>query len=53
MNGLLVVDDEEGVRRAVQKALGKENYEVFHSAQRQRSHHDRQGSSGRDRHLHQ
>jgi adenylate cyclase len=29
MNGLLVVDDEEGVRRAVQKALGKENYEVF------------------------
>ena len=26
MNGLLVVDDEEGVRRAVQKALGKENY---------------------------
>ena len=29
MDGLLVVDDEEGVRRAVQKALGKENYEVF------------------------
>ncbi len=29
MHGLLVVDDEEGVRRAVQKALGKENYEVF------------------------
>jgi adenylate cyclase len=29
MNGLLIVDDEEGVRRAVQKALGKENYEVF------------------------
>ncbi len=29
MNGLLVVDDEEGVRRAIQKALGKENYEVF------------------------
>jgi adenylate cyclase len=29
MNGLLVVDDEEGVRRAVQKALGKESYEVF------------------------
>src|SRR5512143_2986702 len=29
MNGLLVVDDEEGVRRALQKALGKENYEVF------------------------
>jgi adenylate cyclase len=29
MNGLLVVDDEEGVRRAVQKALGRENYEVF------------------------
>ncbi|CAG0926652.1 adenylate cyclase [Thermoflexales bacterium] len=29
MNGLLVVDDEEGVRRAVQKALGKESYEIF------------------------
>jgi adenylate cyclase len=29
MNGLLIVDDEEGVRRAVQKALGRENYEVF------------------------
>jgi DNA-binding NtrC family response regulator len=29
MDGLLVVDDEEGVRRAVQKALGKESYEVF------------------------
>jgi class 3 adenylate cyclase len=32
MNGLLVVDDEEGVRRAVQKALGKEDYEVFTAA---------------------
>lgn len=29
MNGLLIVDDEEGVRRAVQKAMGKENYVVF------------------------
>jgi class 3 adenylate cyclase len=29
MHGLLVVDDEEGVRRAVQKALGRDNYEVF------------------------
>jgi adenylate cyclase len=29
MNGLLIVDDEEGVRRAVQKALGKENYPMF------------------------
>ena len=29
MNGLLIVDDEEGVRRALQKALGKENYQIF------------------------
>ena len=29
MYGLLVVDDEEGVRRAVQKALGRDNYQVF------------------------
>lgn len=29
MDGLLIVDDEEGVRRAVQKALGKTHYEVF------------------------
>jgi class 3 adenylate cyclase len=29
MNGLLIVDDEEGVRRAVQKAMGRENYVVF------------------------
>ena len=32
MNGLLIVDDEEGVRRAVQKAMGKENYVVFTAA---------------------
>ncbi len=35
MNGLLIVDDEEGVRRAVQKALGKENYDDLHGLQRQ------------------
>ena len=29
MNGLLIVDDEEGVRRALQKALSKENYQIF------------------------
>jgi class 3 adenylate cyclase len=29
MNGLLIVDDEEGVRRALQKALAKENYQIF------------------------
>ena len=29
MNGLLIVDDEEGVRRALHKALGKENYQLF------------------------
>ncbi len=29
MNGLLVVDDEEGVRRALQKALSRENYSIF------------------------
>ena len=32
MNGLLVVDDEEGVRRALQKALTKENYQIFLAA---------------------
>ncbi len=29
MNGLLIVDDEEGVRRALHKALGKEDYQIF------------------------
>ncbi len=29
MNGLLIVDDEEGVRRALQKALAKENYQIY------------------------
>jgi class 3 adenylate cyclase len=29
MNGLLIVDDEEGVRRALQKALSRENYSIF------------------------
>lgn len=29
MSGLLIVDDEEGVRRSLQKALGKEEYELF------------------------
>ncbi len=29
MNGLLIVDDEEGVRRALNKALGKENYQIY------------------------
>ncbi len=29
MNGLLIVDDEEGVRRALQKALSKENYQIY------------------------
>ncbi len=29
MNGLLIVDDEEGVRRALQKALGRESYQIF------------------------
>ena len=52
MNGLLIVDDEEGVRRAVQKALGKENYEMFTATNGNEAIDDRQGSSGRDRHLH-
>ena len=29
MNGLLIVDDEEGVRRALHKALGRENYSIY------------------------
>lgn len=29
MNGLLIVDDEEGVRRALNKALGKEDYQIY------------------------
>jgi DNA-binding NtrC family response regulator len=29
MNGLLIVDDEEGVRRALHKALAKENYQIY------------------------
>src|SRR5512135_2169985 len=29
MNGLLIVDDEEGVRRALHKALSKENYQIY------------------------
>ena len=29
MNGLLIVDDEEGVRRALQKALGRDNYDIY------------------------
>jgi len=29
MNGLLIVDDEEGVRRALQKALGRDNYNIL------------------------
>lgn len=29
MNGLLIVDDEEGVRRALHKALGKEDYQIY------------------------
>jgi adenylate cyclase len=32
MNGLLIVDDEEGVRRALHKALGKENYQIYVAA---------------------
>lgn len=31
MNGLLIVDDEEGVRRALQKALSRENYNIFNA----------------------
>ena len=29
MDGLLIVDDEEGVRRALQKALSRDNYQIF------------------------
>lgn len=29
MEGLLIVDDEEGVRRALQKALSRDNYQIF------------------------
>ena len=29
MNGLLFIDDEEGIRRSIVRALGKESYEVF------------------------
>ena len=29
MNGVLIIDDEEGVRRALHKALGKEDYQIF------------------------
>jgi adenylate cyclase len=29
MNGLLFIDDEEGIRRSIVRALGKEYYEVF------------------------
>lgn len=32
MNGVLIVDDEEGVRRALHKALGKEDYQIFLAA---------------------
>ena len=29
MNGLLFIDDEEGVRRSVARALKREPYELF------------------------
>ena len=29
MNGLLFIDDEEGIRRSIVRALGKESYEVY------------------------
>jgi adenylate cyclase len=29
MNGVLIIDDEEGVRRALHKALSKEDYQIF------------------------
>ena len=29
MNGLLFIDDEEGIRRSIVRALGKESYKVF------------------------
>ena len=29
MNGLLFIDDEEGIRRSIVRALEKESYEVF------------------------
>jgi adenylate cyclase len=32
MNGLLFIDDEEGIRRAIVRALDKEPYEVFTAA---------------------
>ncbi len=32
MQGLLIVDDEEGVRRALHKALGKDDYQLFLAA---------------------
>lgn len=32
MQGLLIVDDEEGVRRALHKALGKDDYQLYLAA---------------------
>ena len=29
MDGVLIIDDEEGVRRALHKALSKEDYQIF------------------------